>query len=91
MGIVLIGGTLFLVALIWQAVSKPSGPSAAISTCQDSVVDLSARGEVSRYFVEGRQLFAVIQHPGKPDHVVVIDHCTGDIQRVLTVQDGTGQ
>lgn len=87
MGIVLIGGTVFLVALIWQAVTNPKTTTSAAKPCHSSVVDVRDRGNISQYFLQGNHLFAVVKTVGKPDNILVIDHCTGDVQRVITLQD----
>jgi hypothetical protein len=81
LGLVLIGGTIFLFASIAHKVGKDS------SRCTDltlSLAKLGARGQVISVTPQGDNVQIALSMPPET-HILTLDRCTGTIKQTLTI------
>lgn len=87
MGLVLIGGTILLVGLVWKQVSastsKASRPLAAI--CEHVDVSMGGYGEVISQRIEADTAQLIFQQDDGNVHFVTVDLCSGDQTHSLLV------
>lgn len=83
MGLLLIGGTMFLAAVVWKKVSNDAVHARMQAECPGAQVDLKGRGAVVATEMDKKTLRLTLKSgPGKLE-VVSVNLCTGKIEGTL--------
>lgn len=86
MGLVLMGGTVMLVGMVWKKISAEGKGAAPVYACAGGSEDLKGRGVVTDSVVEGNKLRLTLQQPGGILEIVTLDMCGGKESSALRVQ-----
>ncbi len=80
MGILLLGGTLLLAAIVWKKVSTPTA-----ETCPGGHIDLKGRGMITESTLDGEILRLTLGKQNGRSEFVLVDVCAGKILGGLTI------
>ncbi len=80
MGLVLVGGTIFLFAAVASKVAKESA-----SNCTDAIVSLAGRGSVTGITPLGDKVQITLATNTRHT-LVTVDRCSGHILQTLTIE-----
>jgi hypothetical protein len=85
MGFLLIGGFIFLAAVVWQKVSTEAMNAKTQAECPGGQVDLKGHGTVVSTEMEKRTMRLTLKNPSGRLEVVTLNMCTGAIESTLSI------
>ena len=85
MGVLLIGGTVLLMAVVWKKVSQEAMKAHAASECAGGKIDLTGRGKIVNRMTDGHIVRIELKKQAGQDETVSIDLCTGKIVGALVI------
>ena len=93
MGLLLVGGTVLLGALVWQKVStEKSAEKSSIHTmadCPGGHVDLKGHGVIVDSTIDGHTMHLILEKTESKSELMMIDICSGKIIGALTIDSDT--
>ena len=90
MGVLLVGGMVFIVSVLWQKASEEALSAAAKASCPGGYADLTGRGVILESQMQDRTLRLMLEkEPGKHE-ILVLDNCTGKVISNLIYDTDTG-
>jgi hypothetical protein len=84
MGLIMIGGTVLLAALVWKKVNAEAAGTGAYA-CQGGEIDMAGRGQVLDLERDGKQLYVTFQKDAKTLEVATLDLCSGKVKSAVTM------
>jgi len=86
MGVLLIGGTVLLFALVVKKVSAEAAKARAAQECAGGKVDLSGHGKIISSAMDGHIMRITLRKPPGHNETVSVDICTGKVIGTLVVE-----
>lgn len=85
MGLVLMGGTVVLVGLVWKKIAQEGAKPGLTSQCAAVAVDLSGRGALLRHEQDGSKIRLVLHGHNHEMSFITLDSCTGQKLNDVTI------
>jgi len=86
MGLVMIGGTVLLAAMVWKKVNAETSGVVPAYACAGGEADLAGRGQVIGMERDGKSLYVTFQKDARVLEVATLDLCSGKVKTSVTLQ-----
>ena len=86
MGLLLLGGTVLLMGLVWKKVAAGEAGAALSAGCPGGNVDLKGRGSIVDSTMEGRSMRVLLEKGDNHRELVTIDMCSGKVVSALAIE-----
>lgn len=86
MGFLLIGGTVFLAAVVWKKVTSDISHAAKVPACPGGTLDLKGQGVVTDSRIEGRTMHLLTESKSRILSATLVDMCSGSIISKVTIE-----
>jgi hypothetical protein len=83
MGLIMIGGTVMLVAMVWKKVNADANGTSAAYACAGGEADLAGRGQVLELSRDGKVMYVTLQKDAQHVEVATVDLCSAKVKSSL--------